>query len=335
MAPISMEWKSPKSHTENGREFRPFPLLPNGHLQTLAGFLWKGRPFWHLTRRFILRLPDGDALVLHDSTPPGWSNGDPVALLIHGMGGDSRSGYVQRVGASLYRAGVRVVRIDLRGTGAGFGLAKGFYHGGRTEDLRSALGELHRWAPGSPLWVIGFSLGGNLALKLAGEAATEPVARLARIAVVAPPIDIPRCSELISQPRNRVYDRFFANQLVRLARIRQRYYPDPPLPDFPPNLTLRQFDDLFTAPRCGFVDALDYYRRSSSFPHIPHIEVPTLIMTARDDPFVAVEPFEELSAPAHVRVEIHRRGGHLGFLGPGGERWAERRIVNWLLTSRA
>ena len=165
-------------------EFRPLPLLHNGHLQTLVGFLWKGRPFRHPTRPTIVPLPDGDALVLHDSQPPNWTDGDPVILLVHGMGGDHRSGYVQRLGGLLYPHGVRVVRMDLRGTGAGFHLAKQFYHGGRSEDLRAALTELHRWVPASPLWLVGFSLGGNLAVKLAGEAVrsrSQPGARGSRL----------------------------------------------------------------------------------------------------------------------------------------------------------
>jgi predicted alpha/beta-fold hydrolase len=309
-------------------------LLSNRHLQTILGFLWKGPPFREATTLRRLRLPDGDQLVLHDSVPPLWRSGDPIALLIHGMGGSAASGYVQRLARLLYPRGIRIVRIDLRGTGAGFGLARHFYHGGRSDDIHWALEELNRWSPESPLWVVGFSLGGNLALKFAGESAGEVVARLERVAAIAPPIDIVRCSELISSPRNRAYDRFFANQLASLARIRAQYYPDPPVPEFPRNLTIRQFDDLFTAPRCGFADALDYYRRASSLPFIARIRVPTLILTARDDPFVAVAPFENLAAPPHIHIEIQDHGGHLGFLGRdgnGGIRWAEQRIVSWLL----
>jgi predicted alpha/beta-fold hydrolase len=316
------------------RRFRPLPLLRNPHLQTVFGFLWRGPRFHHPTRQVQVNLPDGDRLVLHDSVPDDWADGRPAALLIHGMGGNSNSAYVQRVGARLYGRGARVVRIDLRGTGAGFGLAETFYHGGRSEDIRAALGAMHEWAPQSPLLLAGFSLGGNIALKLAGEAADEPVRNLKRVVAVAPPIDVVRCSELISQQHNRFYDRFFARQLVRLARLRQTRYPDPPLPDFPRRLSIREFDNLFTAPHCGFADALDYYRRSSSLPYIARIEVPTLIVTARDDPFIAVGPFEELRPPAHVEIEIHDHGGHLGFLGDDGEggvRWLERRVVEWLL----
>jgi uncharacterized protein len=316
------------------KSFRPIPLLHNPHLQTVVGFMWKGRSFRHPTRRHELLLSDGDRLVLHDSVPEGWSNGDPAALLIHGMGGDSNSGYVQRVSARLIAKKVRVVRMDLRGTGAGFGLAEKFYHAGRSEDVRESLLEVHRWAPVSPLWLLGFSLGGSLAVKVAGEAGELSLPGVSRMVAVAPPIDLVRCSALISLPKNRIYDRFFANQLVRLAKIRQQHYPNPPLPDFPRRLTIRQFDDLFTAPRCGFVDAMDYYRKASSYPFISRIRMPALIVTARDDPFVAVSAFDELQPPANVQLEIHDRGGHLGFLGydgRGGVRWVERRIVEWLM----
>ncbi len=99
-------------------------------------------------------------------------------------------------------------------------------------------------------------------------------------------------------------------------------------------MTMRLFDDLYTAPRCGFADALDYYHRASSLPLIPRIELPALVLTARDDPFIAVEPFEGLRAPANVEVRIAERGGHLGFLGPdgaGGFRWAESFATAWAL----
>src|SRR5438445_406333 len=108
--------------------FRPLPLLANPHLQTVVGFLWKGKSFRHPSQRREIQLTDGDRLVLHDSVPASWQAGDPIALVIHGMGGDANSGYVQRVGARLIQRSVRIVRIDLRGAGAGFGLAEKFYH---------------------------------------------------------------------------------------------------------------------------------------------------------------------------------------------------------------
>jgi predicted alpha/beta-fold hydrolase len=113
----------------------------------------------------------------------------------------------------------------------------------------------------------------------------------------------------------------------------RRIFPELPMPRFPRRLTLRLFDELYTAPFGGFADAADLYRRTSSLPLIPRIGVPALLLTARDDPFIAVEPFEQMRAPAHVEVRVVERGGHLGFLGPdgaGGFRWAERTAADWV-----
>ena len=160
---------------------------------------------------------------------------------------------------------------------------------------------------------------------------------LARVAAVAPPIDLERCSALICQPRNRLYENRFVRDLVRDVRRRERFFGDAPLP-FPRRLTLRQFDDLYTAPRNGFADAADYYRQASSFPLVPRIAVPALVLTARDDPFIAVEPFEQVRFPRHVQTRIVPNGGHVGFVGrdsAGGVRWAERKVVDWLMESQA
>jgi predicted alpha/beta-fold hydrolase len=118
------------------------------------------------------------------------------------------------------------------------------------------------------------------------------------------------------------------------ARLRQRFFPDLPPLRFPRRMTIRLFDELYTAPRSGFADAMDYYRKASCATLIHRIQVPTLILTARDDPFIAVEPFEELKLPANVQVRLVAHGGHIGFLGwdgCGGIRWAERRLVEWVL----
>src|SRR5205085_8391257 len=129
---------------------------------------------------------------------------------------------------------------------------------------RTALAAVHRLAPASPLWLAGISLGGNVALKLAGEAAAEPVPNLARVATVAPPVDLEACVALLTHPRNRVYERHFVGELIAQARRRARLFPDRPLPAFPRRHSLRAFDDLYTAPRAGFRDAAEYYARSSA-----------------------------------------------------------------------
>jgi predicted alpha/beta-fold hydrolase len=241
---------------------------------------------------------------------------------------------MERFAGLLLPQGARVVRIDLRGVGRGEALARRTYHGGCSDDVRAAVEAIHRWSPASPLVLIGLSLGGNIVLKLAGETEVHPVPALERVAAVSPPIDMVRCSALIAQPRNRFYEQHYVRTLVGQAVRQQQFIPDAARIHFPRRLTLRLYDELCTAPRCGFAGALDYYRRASSLPFIQHIRVPAFVLTARDDPFIDVQPFETLAAPPHIEVHITRHGGHLGFLGwdgAGGIRWAERRVVEWVL----
>jgi predicted alpha/beta-fold hydrolase len=301
-------------------------------VQTVLGLFLSGPPFNSPTRRHVVWLPDGDGLLLHDTIPPGWRTGGRIAVLVHGLTGSHASSGIQRLARLLLARRLRVVRLDLRGAGKGLPLARTTYHGGRSDDVRAALAEVHRWSPASPLVLIGQSLGGNIALKLAGEAANRPVPGLERVGALGPPIDLGRCAALIGLPRNRLYENYFVRGLIVEARQRRRYFPDLPPLRFPRRMTMRLFDDLYTAPHCGFADALDYYRRSSALPLVGRIRVPTLILTARDDPFIACEPFETLDVPDHVTVRILPHGGHLGFLGwdgAGGFRWADRRIVDW------
>lgn len=319
--------------TSFGPDFRPLPLLGNAHVQTLLGALLPGRVCPDPLRRHVLPLGDGDSLLLYENVPRSWRPGQPVALLVHGLTGCHRSNHVRRMAAALLDRGVRVFRIDLRGSGDGIAFARGNYHAGRSEDLRAALAHLHALAPTSPLWLVGVSLGGNVSLKLAGELPEHPVANLTHVAALNPPIDLPRCAVLIEKPHNRFYESRFVKGLADDAVRRRRHFPDLPPVRLPKKLSLRGFDDLYTARRCGFADVEDYYRRASSFPLIGRIPVPTLILTARDDPFIAVEPFEELRVPQHVVVQIAERGGHVGYVGidfAAGIRWAERRLVNWL-----
>jgi predicted alpha/beta-fold hydrolase len=315
------------------RDFRPLPLLGNPHVQTILGALLPGRDCPGPQRRHVVGLSDGDALLLHENTPRTWRPGQAVALLVHGLTGSHASVHIRRLAALLLDRGVRIFRIDLRGAGAGLPLARYSYHAGRSEDLRAALAFLHTLAPGSPLLLGGVSLGAALSLKLAGELPEHPVPGLARVAALNPPLDLERCVQMLEMPRNRIYESRFVRGLVDEALRRRRCFPDLPEVRFPRRLTVRQFDDLYTAPRGGFVDALDYYRRAAAFSLIPRIPVPALILTARDDPFIAVEPFEQLRTPGHVQVHIAPRGGHVGFLGwdsSGGIRWAERTVADWL-----
>jgi predicted alpha/beta-fold hydrolase len=237
-----------------------------------------------------------------------------------------------RVGEKLWARGFRVVRMDLRGSGRGISMARRPYHGGCSEDVRAVLTEVGRWAPFSDVVLAGFSLGGNIVLKFAGELGDSP-GSLRRVAAVAPPIDFFRCVDLLEQPRNRLYERFFVSGLIEQVRAREHFFRIRPGMRFPRGCGLRLFDDLYTAPKNAFRGVDDYYGSAGAARHIARIAVPTLILTARDDPFIDPESFLSLARSECLQVRMMEHGGHLGFLGrdPSGSiRWAENRIVEWL-----
>ncbi len=338
------------------RLFEPLPFLSNPHVQTILGNLLKGQARPPRSGKLLVPLADGDKIVLLE-TPPrlrkmseperqatitqtlAWRSGsdtlrngaERIALLLHGLGGCHRSPYMERMAHRLSGLGWRVFRMELRGAGAGIKLARRLYNAACSDDVRAVVEFLATAFPAAPLAVIGFSLGGNIALKYGGELGAHTPPALCALAALAPPIDLVRCSALAA--RSSFYDAYYTHHLTRHVDQHQQYFPDLPPVAFPPKLTLKQFDDIYTAPRGGYVDALDYYRRASAQQWIARIAVPTFILTARDDPVVAVEPFEALSTEAAVEVHITPHGGHLGFLGPdgaGGIRWGETQVVNWL-----
>jgi uncharacterized protein len=312
-------------------DFHPMIGLRNAHVQTVLGVLLRGSAFPHRTVRRIVSLPDGDKLVLHDTQPAKWKPTEPIALLLHGIGGSHRSGPVVSLARKLYRRGIRVMRLDFRGAGAGMPLARKTYHAGCSADVRHAIAAIHRLEPESQIWLAGISLGGNVALKLAGEDGTPP--GLTRVAVIAPPVDLAACLDRISHPANRWYDRYFVSDLLSGARRRQRFFPDQALPALPKPMTLRLFDEMLTAPRGGFRDAADYYAQSSSAQFVPTIGVPTLILAARDDPFVDAGAIEDMRVPAEVEIRLTDHGGHVGYLGRDNLYWGEQAVTDWLTSS--
>ncbi|WP_254053840.1 YheT family hydrolase [Singulisphaera sp. GP187] len=314
----------------------PHPWVRGGHTQTIVGRYLPGPRIKFPSTSHVIDVDQGDRLCILDSAPEGWVSGDPGVVLIHGLGGCARAPYVVRVAARLLRLGIRVVRMNLRGAGAGFGLARGIYHAGRTEDVRRVVDWLGSTAPGSPLAVAGFSLGANLALKLAAEAVDRPVEGLDSVLAANPPIDLAACCRHIQRPENRIYDRNFVRLLrAEVARLQARF-PDLEPIDLTPAKTLLDFDDLYTAPRNGFRDAVDYYAQSSSGPLIPRIQIPGLVIHAEDDPFIPPDPFRYIKFPPGLALELNSSGGHLGYFSRtrwgGNRRWLDARVAAWFAT---
>jgi predicted alpha/beta-fold hydrolase len=242
---------------------------------------------------------------------------------------------MQRIAARLAARGVRVFRLDLRGAGAGIGLARLPYHAGRSDDARAAVLKVSELAPRSPLTLVGFSLGGNIALKLAGEVGSNRLGELARVMAVSPPVDLAACIHGLATPVGRLYDSYFVRMLLKQMSARPALPADQPAhawPRWPKRLF--EFDDWYTAPVCGFGDAANYYRQSSAMGFLPQIELPTLILSSRDDPLVASGPLESAALPSAVRTLITPGGGPLGFLARSSAdpdpRWMDWRVVDWV-----
>lgn len=326
----------------HNHHFLPWWPLRNGHVQTLAGTYLFGRwtsrnalPSATLTLGEVV-LDDGDRLVFQDDCPPGWQPGDPVVLLLHGLTGDHASPYMKRIASKFYRRNIRAVRLDWRGSGAGIALARYPYHSGRSADLLATIEVLQRRFPESPLNVVGFSMSGNILLKLLGEfgAAGKGDAGIAKAVAVCPPIDLIFTVDKLRFGLASAYDRYFTKACVRDVCRRKEVRTDAVIPAGWLSLnprTLREFDETFTAPVCGYASADDYYARSSALQVLPAITVDTLVIAAADDPVIPFEQFLKADYPPTVRLHATRHGGHMGFVTARGSGWMDDQVINWIL----
>lgn len=314
--------------------FRPHPLVRGGHLQTIVGNYLPSR-FSCESKVVHVPLADGDAIAVHDDGGGQEHATSEVVLLVHGLGGCYESGYMLRCSAKLRAAGFRVFRMDLRGCGAGMGLAKRPLHAGRSDDAGAVLAHVNARCPQTPLHVVGFSMGANIVLKLAGELGAAAPPYWASLMAVSPPIDLARCSAALGQGFNRVYDQRFVQSLLKHVQERDALVKDALTCSLVPRpRRLIDFDNVFTAPLSGFRDVHDYYAQSSSAPLLKRICVPTLVLTAASDPIVPVEAFERAEYSAATQLLITPCGGHLGYVAARGSdpdrRWLDWRVVDWV-----
>lgn len=314
--------------------FEPHPWLAGGHAQTIVARYLGGETKRLDSIAHEVELPDGDRLLILENVPVGWNSRRPTAVLVHGLAGSADGAYIVRVGRRLLRLGIRVVRVNLRGAGAGFGLARRIYHAGRSDDLRAVVEWLDRRHPGSPIGLVGFSLGANLVLKLAAEASTAPVPALDCVLAANPPLDLAACAQLMLRSENRLYDWNFVRWLRASVRRLHDRFPDLGPPALEGVNTVYDFDDRYTAPRNGFGTADEYYRQCSLVMALAKIQVPGLIVHAIDDPFVTSDPLVHADRPGQLAVELVPHGGHLGYLSrrtwQGDRRWLDARFEVWL-----
>ncbi len=319
--------------------YRPPLLLWNGHLQTIVPALWRTVPDVTYQRE-RLELADGDFLDL-DWYRPHAARPATVALISHGLEGDSDRPYVRGMARALAAAGADVLAWNYRSCGSGGpNRLLRAYHLADTADLHTVLTHALAAGPYRTAWLAGFSAGGNITLKYLGEdPARVPAAVIGAVAFSAP-VELAASARHISRWQNRVYLRRFLASLRGKLALKARQHPGAvDLTGYEALGSFEAFDDRYTAPLHGFASAAAYYAHASSRQYLAGIRVPTLLMQAANDPFLpwpACYPVAEAEASAALYLEIPRAGGHCGFAEtlpgrPGPERYySERRAVEFL-----
>lgn len=300
-------------------------LLRSGHVQTvLPTFLPRARP--PQPRHERLELSDGDFLDLR------WhAAGHPrLAILSHGLEGSADAIYIRSMTAALLAAGWDVLAWNFRGCGGVENRLARSYHSGESEDLRSVI--RHASAGYEKIALIGFSLGGNITLKCVAE--TSPMPQVAAAVAVSAPVDLASSARALDDRHgNLIYLKRFLNTLIVKMEGKARLFPDKvDVTGIRSLRTIREFDDRFTAPLHGFLDAEDYWARASSLPHLPRLSVPALLLNAQNDPLLDTPSFpRELAASSpYLHLETPDYGGHVGFLDHRLRGWHERRVVEFI-----
>ena len=266
----------------------------------------------------------------------------PTLLALHGLEGSSSVHYMQGLASGAWARGWNAVLLNQRNCGETEHLTPGLYHSGLTEDPRLVIRELATVDRLTRFGVAGYSLGGNLALKLAGELGASADLPVRAVAAVSPTIDLDLCVRAIERRVNIPYQWNFVRRLRERMRRKAVHWPGvfdlTPLDSI---WTIRRFDDVYTAPHHGFAGAADYYFRASALRVIDRIRRPALILAAADDPMVPSSQFDgaAVRGNAHVAVRIEPHGGHCGFVsrngGTGTRYWAESAVLEFLGSAMA
>jgi hypothetical protein len=331
--------------------FEPHRGLSNGHLQTIAGNFFPRPPFRLATVSETVEVDpvDGSRVLCHCHWQPETSRADSqrsdrnqalrlTVVLVHGLEGSSESGYVQGLAVRAWEAGLNVVRMNMRTCGGTEMLTPTLYHSGLSGDVGAVVRHFVRRRGLERVALVGYSMGGNLVLKLAGEWGSQPP--LCAVAAVCPAINLAAGADALHEPINRLYEWRFLLSLMARYRRKARLFPGvyATPKSIGPVRTIRQFDDKIVARYCGFRNANDYYDRASSAHVVDRIATPTLTVHAQDDPFVRLLPETraKLLANPHVTFAETCHGGHCAYLSRdrGNEiHWAEATVMRFLLAA--
>jgi len=308
---------------------RPFcPIVANHHFLTVAGNFWPRRLD---TERYpveskLYRTEPGVQVLVQSQRPAGEPLGE--IILAHGLEGSGESGYMRSISQAGLEAGFAMHRFHMRTCGGTAHLCPTLYHAGLTSDLLAVLEQFEREGR-TPVYLAGFSLGGNVVLKLTGELGQSAGRLIAAVCAASTPIDLAACARRLGEIDNRIYERRFLRRMCERLMATGRYTPS----DFRGIRSIFEIDDKITAPSFGFRGAPHYYATQSSNQFLERIRVPTLIVQARDDTFI---PFEIFQHPAfesntYLTLVTPARGGHLGFIARDKPRfWLDQVLVQWI-----
>lgn len=328
-------------HTRFGNppaSFRIEPFVPRrgirgGDLQTIISTFARRASTLPASERTLVQVEPEVQVLCHCHWQADRTSA-PAAVVVHGLEGSSDSQYVVGIANKLWDAGFSIIRMNVRNCGGTEKLSATLYHSGLSADIGEVIKFLSARDGLRDVFLAGFSMGGNQVLKLAGEWGTEAPKCLRGVAAVSPAMDLALSADALHSLRNRIYEWWFLLSLRASIRRKAMLFPEKFKVDLGWWRSIRDFDHTVTAPHCGFASAEDYYERSSASRVLRHIAVPTLILHAKDDPFIRVSPssYEALAQNPCVHFVETNHGGHCGFLAaPEGYdgRWAERQAVRF------
>ncbi len=321
------------------------PGFRNGHVQTVYARLFRRvAPVPYVRERIIT--PDNDFLDLdwchvQSSDDPSTTRDEPrLAVLCHGLEGSSSGSYIVAMARAVTSAGYDALAWNYRSCSGEMNRQPRYYHSGSTDDLHTVLEHALQRKTYRHVVLIGFSLGGNLVLKYAGERGASLDPRVKRVVAFSVPCDLAAGAAALTRGINQLYARYFMVSLIQKIDAKRHILPPALVKhDYRHIRSFQEFDDRFTAPLNGFLDAQDYWWSCSSIRFLPDIHIPALLVNARDDPFLAGDclPFETASHSDNLFLEVPDYGGHLGFVtrgkatdGPLSLWWPEERALEFL-----
>jgi predicted alpha/beta-fold hydrolase len=316
-------------------KFEPHALLRNGHAMTIAAAFVRRRFDLPAAEKRLFQVEPQSRILGHCHWQPGKRPDTPVIVIVHGLEGSSDSNYVRGIAEKAWRQGFHAVRLNQRNCGGTEALTPTLYNSGMSGDYRAVLEELSSGDGFEQIFFAGYSMGGNLVTKMAGEFGSAAPKALRGVSVVCPAMDLGACADALELRENFFYQRHFVRGLMaryaRKAKLFPGHYPHKGVGAV---RTVRQFDDKVTAPAFGYRDAQDYYDAVGAKKVIAQVGVPMLMIAAQDDPFVPYELFLRANPARNpaIRFLAPRHGGHCGFISnrSGAERyWAEHRIVEF------